>query len=407
MLYGGIELPALSMLDTYPYVVLSDEGDGSFTAFCSETPLYLKWNSDGDERLLYMEVPCAYYFYAPGQYDDNGMSWRKGPTDTNWGGTYLKYVTLVWANHDVVDTTNGTVYLLGTNAVSVGGSSSAVTDATFTIVSVQALDDSASVVYSIDGLGSTDAIYSVKGSLSSGGTEIRSSTSDVFSGSSAVFHNTLANLSPETEYTLTYTLLENDVETTVSASQTFTTLASATADDSVDETESLSLLAAIYAAIVNQNDVHLAMYDSIGNMLGHIWLRLRYIEENTGQLVALLTPSAEENALKEVTSETTQAVVDTVFAEDSTTKVTASDVGDMADSGKAVVNAFDTGTTVGDFFSVFTDYVFTGWFSEQTRANLDSVNSVSTFRVDDDPYNHDSYNKNMEALDKFLERSGK
>ena len=131
-------------------------------------------------------------------------------------------------------------------------------------------------------------------------------------------------------------------------------------------------------------------------------------EESIVSAVSALAPVPDpaETALKTATAETTKAVADEGFAEDASTKVTASDVKDAATSGKEVVNAFDTGTTVGDFFSVFSDYVFTGWFSEETRANLDTVNSISTFRADDDPYNHNSYNKNMEALDKFLERSG-
>lgn len=157
-------------------------------------------------------------------------------------------------------------------------------------------------------------------------------------------------------------------------------------------------------------DVLVSIYeldDTILYMLGQLWLRLRYIEVNTLSIldaISSLAPSEQETALREAFKDTSSAVVEEMSGGGFT--VTRDDAKSFFESGRQVSTTFDTGTTVGDFFSVFTDYVFTGWFSEETRANLDSVNAVSTLDAEDvDPYNHDAYEKNMEAFQEFLGRS--
>lgn len=260
--------------------------------------------------------------------------------------------------------------------------------------------------FAVSGLSSTDSLYTISASCFAGDALVGSSAVGPYSGPEFQTTVSVDGLSPSTEYTVEYQLSKDGEYTGVSQTVTVTTAAdsgSGSGDGTGDGggnsgscTECPSILSAILSAITNQSTFLIDWKQD--------WIsRMDSLETTLSKLIPV--PDPVETALKESVKETTKEVTDTLFADDSPTKVTASDVKDVASSGKAVINTFDTGTSVGDFFSVFADYTFTGWFSEQTRSNLDTVNSVSLFGIDNDPYNHDSYNKNMEALDKFLERS--
>lgn len=418
MLYNGVELPDIETVwtgdvkEAYPYVWISNNPESGHPIqlrFFS-CPVYIRQSDAGELTVYPTETQSSYKYYI---LSSTGNSWTtyKEANLSSQAGLGSANIAL-WSNHNIINGVDGTVYLAASIPATPNEPTlpdSTVTNAALTIETIHAGDDFMSSAVSVSDLGSTDTIYNLRANLSTNGEVISTVDSDTFAGPFMYWHITKTSLTPETEYTLEYVLLENGEEASVSASETFTTLA-AEADDPVDDTETLSLLSAILAAIGDQNDRQEQEHESLLTTLSSLWIRLRYIEEfsaNIWESVKALAPSAEETALKEASKETTQAVTDSLYADDAPTKVTASDVKDVATSGNAVVNTFDTGTTVGDFFSVFSDYVFTGWFSEETRANLDSVNAVSTFGLGDDPYNHDSYNKNMEALDKFLERSGK
>lgn len=413
MLYNGVELPDIESVwpdkDTYRYAfIYYSKATGKYHVRFLDGSAYV----DANSTLTPDTYPTKVVGYSC--KTANG-SWSKEIeyTCSTRGIISFSTTTLKWANWAVLNW-NGNIYFAASDPVDPNAPAvpdvpdSTVTNATLAIETVHAGDDFMSSSVSVSDLESTEAVYSFRANISTGGEVISTIGSDVFSGPFMYWHITKSGLSPETEYTLDCVLLEDGAETSVTVSQTFTTLAAEDAPP-VDETETLSLLSAILSAIREQADTQEKDNLTIISWFEMSWLRLRHIEQNAADILAYikdLVPSKEESALKTATAETTKAVADTVFAEDAPTKVTASDVKDVASSGKEVINAFDTGTSVGDFFAVFSDYTFTGWFSEETRSNLDSVNSVSTFGVHDDPYNHDSYTKNMEALDKFLERSG-
>lgn len=141
----------------------------------------------------------------------------------------------------------------------------------------------------------------------------------------------------------------------------------------------------------------------IGNVLSEfIFVKLYQIEANTGQLVALLTPSAEENALKETTKETTQAVTDSLYADDAPTKVTVDDVKDVAQFGSAASSMFDSGVSVGSFFDALNNIRFIAFFSQETYDDLNTVPSISTYSQDGGIGYIDYYSENIDKIQKFV-----
>ena len=388
MAYNGTELPALPTLNDYGFAAIDVDGFGYYRLLFSETPLYITLSSSGDKLCLNLEKPCAVYSYELGRYDDWSL------TTTNAGGSFfMNSRTLVWSNHDVINRIDNSVYLPASVPVPVGDSS--VTAGMITIETIHAGDDFMSSAVSVSGLGSTDSIYNFRAYLYENGVPLDYVDSDAFAGPFMYWHLTKSNLTPETEYTLQYVLLENGEETSVTASQSFTTLASANTP-TVDDTQTLSLLSAILAAINDQNDRQENEYESIVDILGMLWLRLRYIEENT------LALSKEETALKEATKETTQAVVDEVFAEDAPTKVTVSDVKDVAEIGSAASSMFDSGVSIGSFFDALNNIRFIAFFSQETYDDLNTVQSISTYSRDNESGYVDYYSENLDKIQKFV-----
>jgi len=275
---------------------------------------------------------------------------------------------------------------------------SSVTDAALTIETIHAGDDFMSSAVSVSGLGSTDAIYNFRAYLYENGTPLGHVDSDAFAGPFMYWHITKSSLIPETEYTLEYVLLENGEETSVTASQTFTTIAS-TDTPTVDDTQTLSLLSAILAAINDQNDRQENEYESIIDVLGMLWLRLRYIEENAAGIYAYvkdLVPSKEEAALKEATKEITKEAADSLYAADGAGRTSFSTSTEALTSSKDML---DTGVSVTDFFGMFGTYGWGNWFSAETRDDLDTVPSVSTFAADDEL---STYEKNLQEIQNFI-----
>jgi len=275
---------------------------------------------------------------------------------------------------------------------------STVTDAALTIETIHAGDDFMSSAVSVSGLSSTDAIYNFRAYLYENGTPLGHVDSDAFAGPFMYWHITKSSLIPETEYTLEYVLLENGEETSVTASQTFTTIAS-TDTPTVDDTQTLSLLSAILAAINDQNDRQENEYESIIDVLGMLWLRLRYIEENAAGIYAYvkdLVPSKEEAALKEATKEITKEAADSLYAADGAGRTSFSTSTEALTSSKDML---DTGVSVTDFFGMFGTYGWGNWFSAETRDDLDTVPFVSTFAADDEL---STYEKNLQEIQNFI-----
>lgn len=154
-------------------------------------------------------------------------------------------------------------------------------------------------------------------------------------------------------------------------------------------------------------DVLLSIYDvdeSILFMLNHCWLRLRYIEENTLSILnalSALAPSEQETALKDVTSDITTAYTETFFGEGSDNAIGDVSITESADILNGTKQLFNTGVSTSDFFGLFGDSSWGHWFSEETRADLHTVPSVSTLDLYDDE-EKSAYEKNLDAIRDFM-----
>lgn len=113
------------------------------------------------------------------------------------------------------------------------------TSGTITIQSSQILDDSASFVVAVSDLASSESVYNIRWILTSGGEEVKSSTTDSLSSSDYGLHLTIPDLDPETEYEIQFILQEDGVDTSVTTSTTFTTLAGEGTPDYSDQLDDI------------------------------------------------------------------------------------------------------------------------------------------------------------------------
>lgn len=132
--------------------------------------------------------------------------------------------SLKWANFDVFNQ-DGSLYLSASEPVPV------YSNITGRMVfgSEQVVDDFASFVLQIADLSDTTTSITYGYKLYSGGVEVRSvmNSDDALTGNdSYLIHSTILNLSPGTEYEVVYILYSNGNPTYITASTTFTTLAS-------------------------------------------------------------------------------------------------------------------------------------------------------------------------------------
>lgn len=170
-----------------------------------------------------------------------------------------------------------------------------------------------------------------------------------------------------------------------------------------------SILSAILSSISSLSHRQEQEFSALVEIIGMLWMRLRYIEQNSVDILALLEsliPSAEETALKTATAETTKAVAETVFAEDSATKVTASDVLDIAQVGTAASNMFDSGVSVGAFFDAFNDVGLIALFTDRTKNDLYAVEAISTYGFYDGNEVVDYYSENLNKIQNFVGGDG-
>lgn len=213
--YNGVELPALPEWDkeTYPVAIIC------YFSFlqkyqlrvCSEFVYQIDSDGSYDVGVLnYMSfVSSGVDSWSGSSSVSDGPLWI-----TDVGSDYI-----LWTNTDILYE-DGTVATAASEPVPVGG-----TSGTMEIQSSQILDDSASFVISVSDLASTESIYSIKAVLSSAGTEVKSTVTDTFAGTSNEMHLTVANLEPETAYDISFILQKNGTDTTITASTSFTTLA--------------------------------------------------------------------------------------------------------------------------------------------------------------------------------------
>lgn len=187
------------------------------------------------------------YYYADYQTDTWGNSWiypesgeaySDGSIPSLTPGTYVFEWNIQITDDTGILSSDNTVWTCSVpNIVYYFDSSSSGTpnpdpeppstteNAVIEFNTLQVLANTVSCVVDVSGLGSEESIYTLHSELISGNTVYWTETTEAFAGPSAQVHNTVTELMPETEYTMTCTLYENGTPTSVAVSQTFTTLA--------------------------------------------------------------------------------------------------------------------------------------------------------------------------------------
>lgn len=209
--YNGVILPALPSWNEsiYPYVTIRRD-NGYYGVVASKIP-FTYYASEG----RYGIKDTSYLWSA---LNDGSLDWYDFALSDS-SNSYASH--LIWTNYDLTLSDGSIMY--GTDPVPV------YSNITGRMVfgSKQVADDFASFVLQIADLSDTTAAISHGYKLYSGGVELRSVLDDEsLTGSNGyIIHSTLSNLNPETEYEIIYTLYANGELTYITASTTFTTLA--------------------------------------------------------------------------------------------------------------------------------------------------------------------------------------
>lgn len=239
MLYNGVELPEIPWDGDvyhspynpsaygYAYMFIRGNSDGSYSLFAVNTPLV--W--DGTKVCPDLSYSTLWYRYCGWTCRSGDSSWTAGKIDAEVTNSIAYCVpssgqTVIWTNHDILDQYNGTIYLAASTPIDSNGPTPFTGRMVFG--SEQVLDDFVSFVLEVGELSDTTASFSYGYQLYSGGVELRSVLDDgtVTGSDNYLIHSTIANLDPETEYEIIYTLYANGEPTEITASTTFTTLAS-------------------------------------------------------------------------------------------------------------------------------------------------------------------------------------
>ena len=222
MLYNGVELPKLPEWDKdiYLYAWIKVPDAGKTRLFVSSCKIYV------DGNFFRTEQNCVVSKYTL----VDGV-WELVSSNVDYVlGSNIESVNnnVIWANFDILNT-NGSIYLAASTPVDLNAPVG-----TMEIQSVQPLDDSASFTVFVSGVALTSA-YTLKYILSVDGQEVKSEVSDPFEDSATGLHGTLYGLTPETTYDLTCILQKDGVDTSITASTTFTTLAGSGAGEGEGE----------------------------------------------------------------------------------------------------------------------------------------------------------------------------
>jgi len=224
MLYNGVELPDIESVwtdkTTYRYAAIYLLTDNrGYALFLSANRCKLLNRKDSATQSTDISAPCQMYLCEDGKwvYSSGGTTghWQLDVdmTYTPWGSYKSHY-----------DRSNE--YIEATDPVDPNAPTTITGNMFFE--TVHPLDDSVSVVCAVSDLSNTTPTFDFRYTLSSGGTEVRSGISEeTFTGTdNQFFHLTLSSLTPETEYDLTMSLYADGEDTGISATTTFTTLAS-------------------------------------------------------------------------------------------------------------------------------------------------------------------------------------
>lgn len=128
-LYNGHLLPALPEWDKekYPYAVMVIPGPNTpyihsdtVQLYCGEYP----WNYNPTERIFYSEPNSNYCAFRMFDWGANAYQWQVFGEDGTLGetggyGTMAEDKHPRWANYDVMNTTDGSLYLASSDPVPV------------------------------------------------------------------------------------------------------------------------------------------------------------------------------------------------------------------------------------------------------------------------------------------------
>jgi len=401
MLYNGVELPDIESVwtnkENYPAVSIYRINDTSeYRLRFAKGWLYnFQTTYNNHERLYVMQGDCYRYSLVDGEWVLSALA------DNNDAPIANSNNIVIWANTNLyTDSSLTTPYFITSAPVD---PNAPVESPVMDILSTTADSSSIHTNFNVSGI-SSDSLYTIIASCFSGEQVVGSSAVGPYSGPEFQATVSVGGLSPSTEYTVEYQLSKDGEYTGVSQTVTVTTAAASGSGsgDGSDNSGSCacpSILNSILSAINDQNDRQENEYESIIDVLGMLWLRLRYIEENTAGIYAYvkdLVPSKEEAALKESTKEITKEIADSLYAADGAGRTSFSTSTEALTSSKDML---DTGVSVTDFFGMFGTYGWGNWFSAETRDDLDTVPSVSTFAADDEL---STYEKNLQEIQNFI-----
>lgn len=205
-------------------------------------------------------------------------------------------------------------------------------------------------------------------------------------------YHRFTDLSPNTEYYVAWTVEDMATGTAVPVvdSVTFTTSDDGSGGGGAGSSDDSS---GILLMILNKVT---AILDTLNG--GQSEGILASINEKLGALIDTLA-NPEEQKLEDNFKGSLTEVNNNFFGDDAAGQaVTVSDVGNLANAQGTVKTLFQSDYTVSDFFGLFSDNSFFGWFSIETALDLNpSYGSPAVVDLDD-PYNMDIYYENLEKV---------
>lgn len=387
ILYNGVEFPDIESVwtdkVTWPYAVIVGGGPYSTVLYVSNAPFTV------GSTYLQTGASCKYR----DSYFSNG-SWGNLSSESSGNNTGIIYPGYtIWANHDVLKS-DGTVYLAASDPVD---PNAPVESPVMDIISTTADSSSIRTDFNVSGI-SADSLYTISVSCFYGEQVVGSTVVGPYSGPEFQATVSVDGLSPSTEYTVEYQLSKDGEYTGVSQIITVTTAAasgSGSGDGTGDSSSCAcpSILNSILSAITAQSNF-LSTWQQTWTT------RMNGFESTLSKLIPV--PDPTETALKESVKDTTKEVTDSLFADDAPTKVTVSDVKDVAQIGSAASSMFDSGVSVGSFFDAFNSVTLVSFFTQEVYDDLHSASSPAIVSDDDTNSVVEYYNDNLSKIKKFV-----
>lgn len=238
------------------------------------------------------------------------------------------------------------------------------------------------------------ALYEDVGDTSSSVSKGYSNQIGIVSGiSDFTGYHRFTDLTPGTEYYVAWTVEDLATGTAVPVvdSVTFTTLDDGSGGGGSGSSDDSS---GILLMILNKVS---AILDTLNG--GQSEGILASINEKLDALIDTLA-NPEEQQLEDNFKDSLIEVNNNFFGDDAPGQaVRVSDVGNLANTQGTVKTIFQSDYTVSDFFALFSDSSFFGWFSAETAMDLNPLAYGSPSAADlDDPYNMQEYYDNLEKV---------